>query len=110
VDDLTAYVLKYYGRFMTPLESKAQTLLIFEEMNTVPGRSKVEQLRTEFAADLDSIRALLAQGNERFLSSVRDRILKDHGAEVFLNRCARCGALTRTPVARQCISCGHDWH
>ena len=38
------------------------------------------------------------------------RIAENHRAEVFANSCPRCGRLPRTPRAKQCFWCGHDWH
>lgn len=41
---------------------------------------------------------------------IAELILKDYSNEVFLNNCRKCGKLARTPFAKQCRYCGHDWH
>lgn len=35
--------------------------------------------------------------------------LRNHGDKMQIARCARCGAVLRTPAARQCVRCGHSW-
>lgn len=47
---------------------------------------------------------------DTFYEQVRDRILDDHADEVFVNRCPECDHVVRTPRARLCLWCGHDWH
>jgi hypothetical protein len=49
---------------------------------------------------------------ERRLSarfSVCRRIAETYPTEVFANRCPNCGRLPRTPRAKQCFWCGHNW-
>jgi ribosomal protein L40E len=38
------------------------------------------------------------------------RILDKHSDEIVFNYCPRCGALAKTPKARQCRVCHHDWY
>jgi len=33
-----------------------------------------------------------------------------HKNEIYLNNCPKCGKITRTPKAKQCRFCHHDWH
>ena len=35
--------------------------------------------------------------------------IRDHREKLAIPRCRRCAAVLRTPLARQCISCGHSW-
>jgi len=37
-------------------------------------------------------------------------LLEEKGSEIFLNLCLVCKKLARTPLAKQCRLCGHDWH
>lgn len=55
------------------------------------------------------VAALLAHGPQAFRRAVVERLLREHEAEV-LNPCPRCGAMARTPRAKQCSRCFHDWH
>jgi hypothetical protein len=53
---------------------------------------------------------LAREGIESFMERTADRILAEYGDEVFLNYCPRCLALAKSPHARQCRFCRHDWH
>ncbi len=53
---------------------------------------------------------LLKDGYENFELNVANRILTQHPDKVFFNYCPVCNKLARTPYARQCRHCGHDWH
>jgi len=37
-------------------------------------------------------------------------IIEKHEDRIFWNRCPKCGKLARTPKAKQCRFCQHDWH
>jgi hypothetical protein len=54
--------------------------------------------------------ALIGDGVDVFHRRAAQRVLREHGKTVFLNRCPRCNRLVRTPRAKQCLWCGHDWH
>jgi hypothetical protein len=59
----------------------------------------------------DPLVLLLARdGLAAFVFRTGERILNEHRDQIVLNCCPRCGGLARTPKARQCGSCGHDWH
>ncbi|MDB5148568.1 MAG: uncharacterized protein JWQ57_2588 [Mucilaginibacter sp.] len=53
---------------------------------------------------------LLDDGYEQLRSRAAENALKSHPGEVFFNRCKICGKPARTPFAKQCRFCGHDWH
>jgi hypothetical protein len=56
-------------------------------------------------------RAALAQGFYSYRERIRRRILDEFRAGVLrVNRCPQCHRVVRTPAARQCFWCGHDWH
>ncbi len=115
---LAYYVTYYYGRLMTRAERLAYRHLCFT-FKSSEGRSDVsaqEALRAQgsytdrlLTDDPEALR-LAADGLEAFRARVAARILEEHGSEVFLNYCPKCGELTRTPKARFCAHCGHDWH
>jgi hypothetical protein len=56
------------------------------------------------------VEAALADGPEAFRRRVSQRVLSDPRARALINRCPRCQRIVRTPAARQCFWCGHDWH
>ena len=48
-------------------------------------------------------------GEEELDKKIADRILSEHRDKVFINNCPSCGRLARTPFAKQCRHCGHNW-
>lgn len=51
---------------------------------------------------------LVNLGKEQMENSIAERILRDSKDEV-LNYCPNCNKLARTPRAKQCRYCGHNW-
>jgi hypothetical protein len=52
----------------------------------------------------------LRDGRDAFYRGVRDRLIRERSDDVFVNRCGRCNRIVASPLARQCLWCGHDWH
>lgn len=52
---------------------------------------------------------LVGKGEDELNRMVAMRILAEHGDKVFINQCPQCGRLARTPFARQCRHCAHEW-
>ena len=52
---------------------------------------------------------LVELGTEKMETMIAERLLKESG-DIIINNCPKCGSLARTPRARQCRHCGHDWH
>lgn len=116
---LASYVIRYYSRFMHVHEQLAYRHL--------SGTAKVTNGHSDEAAQGEAARSaktrsrgllsddpevlLLARdGLEAFVERTAARIFNEHTSEIFLNDCPRCGALAKTPKARQCRLCFHDWH
>lgn len=53
---------------------------------------------------------LLKDGIDKFRENTAKRIFSEHPEVLNFNYCSECGELARTPFAKQCRSCGHDWH
>ncbi len=53
---------------------------------------------------------LLLNGYDNFQIQIAKRILEQNPDKVFFNNCPECGKLARTPFAKQCRFCGHNWH
>jgi len=130
MDGLTAYVIVYFGHLMNASERRARKHLIcaqplteaeqrlrdgiaWEEAkgNAVPAQfnSLLLQRRSGLSDD-PAILRLASGGLEAFFERTARRILAEDRDKVFLNSCPSCGTLARTPKARQCRFCGHDWH
>lgn len=114
---LASYVIKHYAKFMTQRERRAH-LHLMGTMKATGGRSDVvaqqdvkrEKGQRPWLSDDPEVLRLASEGMESFADRTATRILEDHRDAIFLNYCSRCGELTRTPTARQCRFCGHDWH
>jgi hypothetical protein len=62
--------------------------------------------RTERAqSDLARIADPIELRRERAI----DRVFSQHLGEMEINRCPACNRIVRTPLARQCLWCGHTW-
>ena len=115
--DIAHYVVRWYARLMTPVEQRAQRHL-FATMKATKGRSDVQAqrkaresaLHSRFLSDDADVLHLTGAGYEAFVERTAARILNGCRNELFFNRCPKCSGLARTPTARQCRFCAHDWH
>jgi hypothetical protein len=114
-DLLAYYIARFYRHLMTP-EERAAHMHLTVAYSATYGMSP-EEAERELASHPSvwisrdpAVLTLAAKGLDQFLADVRDRILREHPSDVFINRCPRCHALTRTPQAKWCPTCGHDWH
>jgi len=53
---------------------------------------------------------MFENGYESFAIKTAKRISEDSPKEFKLNKCPNCDFLTRTPYAKQCRKCSHNWH
>ena len=112
------YVLRYYAHLMTTKERLASRHLFGTEKAThgrtdTAAQSEVRNsshpLSELLSNDSDVLR-LASDGSDVFVVRTAQRILDEHSNEIVFNYCPRCGALAKTPKARQCRFCRHDWH
>ena len=52
----------------------------------------------------------LADGLLAFRDRVTDRIWQTHHDEFSIHRCSKCASILGSPLAKQCLWCGLDWH
>jgi len=106
------YVINYYGELMTLTEKKAQrhhiSTLKLEDGDR-PALTRI-YLKTGWLSDDPLILNYLSDGYIQFVLNCAERILNDNPDQVFFNLCPVCQKLARTPYAKQCRHCGHDWH
>jgi hypothetical protein len=111
--ELTRYVWRHYAYLMmSDFEHQVAWVAQAHEMaafhrNPTLACVLVEQKRLASGPEVD---AALSAGLEAFRRAVACRILSERSGEVKISRCSRCQRVLRTPVARQCFWCGHDWH
>ena len=111
------YILGYFSRFMSHQEVMAwrhSTTLFKKKLWKYPPEERAARMaryeeRNLMSSDPAAL-ALLEQGLDAFRRNTAERIAKKHANEIFYNRCLKCNKLARTPKAKQCRFCGHDWH
>jgi hypothetical protein len=110
--ELTRYVWDHFGRLLTPLEQRVgRAILHRAKADLSPSPGPMEGLHRRLGeTGVPEVEAALTGGTEAFRRRVRDRLLREHGQKVFVNRCPRCARVARTPRARQCFWCGFAWH
>jgi hypothetical protein len=112
------YIIVHHSHLMNRRESLARRHLL--------GTAKITHGRSDAAAQIETaksrsgLRDLLSEdpqvlelarhGFDAFALVTAERILTDHADKVAFNYCCQCGRLARTPKARQCRYCHHDWH
>ena len=111
MDALISYVFFNYGDLMTPHEGLAYKSIIGKlKADHAHSPGERELLLREWVSKDPEVLQLLEGDSEQFFVNVSQRILQEHPAEVFLNRCPRCDGLARTPYAKQCRHCFFSWH
>jgi hypothetical protein len=109
--ELTRYVWDHSGLLMTPFERQVGRAILGRARAASQSPVMAGMLNRHWGAAGDAeVEAALADGPEPFRRHVRDRLLSERAAEVFVNRCPKCERVVRTPQARQCFWCGFDWH
>lgn len=109
--ELTQYIWDHFYLLMTEFERRVGLAIIGRAKATAMGAAETSMIQRRWGqVGVPEIDTALADGPEAFRRRVRDRVLSERGAEVFINRCSRCGRVVRTPQARQCFWCGFDWH
>ena len=111
------YILTFHPELMTDEERKAQGHLLVTMKATMGRTDETAQREAQNNKILSgmlctepSVLRLAKDGYQKFQLATAARILKDSGDKVFFNRCPSCGEIARTPSAKQCRYCRHDWH
>src|ERR1700733_2433188 len=102
--NLAAYVVRYYGHFMNEQEHFALRHLMATEKATHGRSDKLAQEEAKGSKGLSGLLSedsavleLASDGIDAFMERTAGRILAEHGNDVFLNCCPRCGVLAKTP-------------
>ena len=112
------YIFVHHRHLMNKPENAAHRHLM--------GTAKITRGRSDAAAQIEAAKSrsglhdLLSEdpqvlelargGFDAFVLVTAKRILADHADKVAFNYCCQCGRLARSPKARQCRYCHHDWH
>ena len=108
---LKNYVLAYFTKYFTPTESLGFMGIVTELKAQNFGPFMAKRIREEWKANTNpEVEEALSQGSEKFRETVFQRLMSDHGEDIFINRCPNCNKIAKTPRAKQCQWCFHDWH
>ena len=123
--ELAKYLFRYGGTYFSEAEWAAYDLIvanfyesyfankILEEPDSssveVRSKRRIEWLKKkEKLEKRPEIVILLSADLSSFGAIVCERFLEEH--REIIARCPRCEKLLRTPRAKQCRWCFHDWH
>jgi hypothetical protein len=114
-DDIAsrAYVLQHFPHLMTPLERRVVAYSApFVSDSDHAKILKLHQFLEDRDGHVDDTEVLNAFRTpyEDRVANVVDRVLETRRGDLVENRCSKCHRLVCTPVAKQCLWCGHDWH
>ncbi|MGE0192422.1 MAG: hypothetical protein AB7T63_10320 [Planctomycetota bacterium] len=107
------YIVLNYPGVLTSAESMAVRVLhVRFKTRSGDAEARLARMRESGTVrdDDPEVAALLADGETAFYDRLVQRVRTECADEVFFNCCAECEGLTATPLARQCLHCGHDWH
>jgi hypothetical protein len=107
---LTDYVWAHCRTYMTDFERKSGNAVVIRRQAAMTQSEQMRRTILERWGGFDNpdVVAALSEGEEAFRIAVRDRLLREHPEIV--TRCPKCHRVVRTPHARQCRWCFHDWH
>jgi hypothetical protein len=109
---LGRYMVHHLGRLMTDFERRCYRLGVMREKAEASPSSRVaERLRAAWPEADTDVPEALSDGVTALCQRIVNRVRREHGQGTLrLNRCPRCHRIARTPLAKQCFCCGHDWH
>jgi hypothetical protein len=114
MEEITAekanHIISYYSNLLTLTEKRALT----QHMMSLKFADDKERLEKYYRmgrlVNTPEVLDLLSEGYSEFALNCAKRILTETPDQVFFNYCPQCGKLARTPYAKQCRFCGHNWH
>ncbi len=107
--ELVDYIFYHCQQFQTNDEKIAGRTILYEQKNLKEPMKRIV-IRKGWYSEAEHIQEMIGNGFEDFKNCVAIRIFKEHGNELDLNLCSKCFKIARTPQAKQCRFCFHDWH
>ena len=106
---LRSYVIQWCREFMTKLEND---VIVCSQLtpDSLDNPDPVVRQKVSSLGLSPESRAVLDLGMEEARQWVVDHVLDREGDRICINRCPSCNWIVRTPLAQQCLWCGHDWH
>ena len=103
---LNAYITSNLSHYLGELENRGYWLARKLEANR-NNEEHAGMLQAFLAIQPDEVIKTLKRGSASIFGDIKNRI---RTGQLSLNRCPECNRIVRTPNAKQCLWCGHDWH
>ena len=99
--------------------------LFTDDERAGPSNSQIQKLVPEATLkDIENVRAGLHDDKsetrpvvialmdvlDSAMQKAIDRVLEEHASVDLIKRCSKCRCIVASPLAMQCLWCGHDWH
>jgi hypothetical protein len=125
IDDLTYYIYGHFRELLSDEERGAERVrtarfksLPWPDEDCSEDDRRKRELRSmkfykvpEVAERFPELmRRIEERGVGAVMNEAAQRVVRENPDKNVLHLCAKCGGLCRTPKARQCFRCGHDWH
>lgn len=107
--ELEDYIYQHCQEFQTEDEVMAIKTDRYR-FNTEPRERLLYDEQQGWLSSDPRILDMIADGREALKKRIVERIWDQHKHELALNLCPLCGKITRSPKARQCRFCFHNWH
>ena len=111
--EIIDYILFYFSHLMNRNEAMAwrhyTTSYKTKDSNVSDNRRKL-YFEKGWMTEEPEVLKLLDNGIDNFRLKTAERIVREDNDKIFYNNCPKCGKLARTPKAKQCRFCNHDWH
>ena len=111
--ELINYIFQYSSEYYSELERKAKDHYFGTfKFGKYPDNTfqAIDDAKKRFLTKDQNALKLLENGYSEFIINTAIRIYNEHRNELKLNLCPKCGKIARTPNAKQCKFCSHDWH
>jgi hypothetical protein len=107
---LKRYVTHNFYSLLTDFEGRCLELAAKREKATA-SKSLADRLPELQAKETEDVRRASLAGHSALWQRFEDRINREiRDGTLSVNRCPKCRRIVRTPLAKQCLWCGHDWH
>jgi len=103
---LAYYLVYYFGSSLT--DDERRLLWACHLTPFIRNRPELEEQR-KFQVSEEAKKTIADHGLEQTIRTTADEVLGREGDKVFVNCCPKCERLVRTPKAKLCLWCGHNW-
>jgi hypothetical protein len=103
---LACYLVRYFGANLT--DAERELLWACHLTSLIENRPELEGQRKFYRSE-EAKKAIVEGGLEQTICTTSEAILAREGSKLFVNRCPSCHRLVRTPKAKLCLWCGHNW-